>query len=229
VSDKLNNSSVTGAACTAAGAVCRYADELLSLREQVTELSQQVFSDALTGLYNYRYFNQTLPLEIERTYRSGQPMALILLDIDHFKQFNDQWGHELGNQALAHVAKLITIAIRKLDMACRFGGEEFVVILPNTDLAQAVGVAERVRAMVAATPLETMAQAIPLTISLGVDEYRSQQMEGPEDFLRRVDTWLYQAKNAGRNRVAAPDLDAYQVAISADEKEALFDLWSESP
>lgn len=228
MSDNLNNSSAPGTLCGAAGAACQYADELAGLREQVMELSQQVFSDALTGLYNYRYFNQTLPLEIERTYRSGQPMALILLDIDHFKQFNDQWGHELGNQALTHVAQLINITVRKLDMACRFGGEEFVVILPNTDLAQAVSVAERLRTMIATTPLEVMAQTIPLTVSLGVDEYRTQLMESPEGFLRRVDNWLYQAKKAGRNRVAAPDLDAYQVAISAAEKDALFDLWSES-
>jgi diguanylate cyclase (GGDEF)-like protein len=226
VSDNLNNSSAPGTLCGAIGAACQYADELADLREQVMELSQQVFSDALTGLYNYRYFNQTLPLEIERTYRSGQPMALILLDIDHFKQFNDQWGHELGNQALTHVAQLINITVRKLDMACRFGGEEFVVILPNTDLAQAVSVAERLRTMIATTPLEAM--AIPLTVSLGVDEYRTQLVESPEGFLRRVDNWLYQAKKAGRNRVAAPDLDAYQVAISAAEKDALFDLWSES-
>jgi diguanylate cyclase (GGDEF)-like protein len=228
VSDNLNNSSAPGTLCGAIGAACQYADELADLREQVMELSQQVFSDALTGLYNYRYFNQTLPLEIERTYRSGQPMALILLDIDHFKQFNDQWGHELGNQALTHVAQLINITVRKLDMACRFGGEEFVVILPNTDLAQAVSVAERLRTMIATTPLEAMAQSIPLTVSLGVDEYRTQLVESPEGFLRRVDNWLYQAKKAGRNRVAAPDLDAYQVAISAAEKDALFDLWSES-
>ncbi len=228
MSDNLNNSSAPGTLCGAAGAACQYADELAGLREQVMELSQQVFSDALTGLYNYRYFNQTLPLEIERTYRSGQPMALILLDIDHFKQFNDQWGHELGNQALTHVAQLINITVRKLDMACRFGGEEFVVILPNTDLAQAVSVAERLRTMIATTPLEAMAQSIPLTVSLGVDEYRTQLVESPEGFLRRVDNWLYQAKKAGRNRVAAPDLDAYQVAISAAEKDALFDLWSES-
>lgn len=228
MSDNLNNSSAPGTLCGAIGAACQYADELADLREQVMELSQQVFSDALTGLYNYRYFNQTLPLEIERTYRSGQPMALILLDIDHFKQFNDQWGHELGNQALTHVAQLINITVRKLDMACRFGGEEFVVILPNTDLAQAVSVAERLRTMIATTPLEAMAQSIPLTVSLGVDEYRTQLVESPEGFLRRVDNWLYQAKKAGRNRVAAPDLDAYQVAISAAEKDALFDLWSES-
>jgi diguanylate cyclase (GGDEF)-like protein len=228
VSDNLNNSSAAGTLCAATGAACQYADELVDLREQVKELSQQVFSDALTGLYNYRYFNQMLPLEIERTYRSGQPMALILLDIDHFKQFNDQWGHELGNQALTHVAQMINITVRKLDMACRFGGEEFVVILPNTDLAQAVSVAERLRTMIAATPLEAMGQTTPLTVSLGVDEYRTQLMESPEGFLRRVDNWLYQAKRTGRNRVAAPDLDAYQVAISAAEKDALFDLWSES-
>lgn len=208
----------------ATGDRCRYASELSQLQQTIVLLSEQVRTDALTGLNNFRYFSEMLPLEMERTLRSGQTMSLILLDIDHFKQFNDHWGHELGNQALKHVAKLITQALRRLDLGCRFGGEEFIIILPDTDLAQAIGVAERLREVIAHTPLKIDAEAVFLTASLGVDEFKHQQSDSPESLLQRVDTWLYQAKRSGRNCVASPELQD-SVAVNTAEKTALFDLW----
>lgn len=201
---------------------CPYLAELHQLRREIDFLTEQVHTDALTGLYNFRYLNEALPVEMERTRRSGQTMALILLDIDHFKHFNDQWGHELGNQALVHVARLINLALRKPDLSCRFGGEEFVMILPNTDLVQAAGVAERLRAIIASTPLGNDGQQIPLTASLGVDEFKFQHPDTPESLLRRVDNWLYAAKSQGRNRIACPELTAGIAAVTAAEKDALF-------
>jgi diguanylate cyclase (GGDEF)-like protein len=227
VSDMLGNPEKTDLLCLSAGASCQYLDELKQLRRDVAQLSEQAHSDALTGLHNYRYFHQTLPLEMERTRRSGQPLALILLDIDHFKKFNDQWGHELGNRALIHVAHLISLAVRKLDMACRFGGEEFVVILPATDLGQAAVVAERLREMVESTPLKDAGREIHITASLGVDEFKLQHADTPEMLLQRVDAWLYHAKAAGRNRVAGPDLTKEAISVTPEEKGALFSLWEE--
>src|SRR5690606_13751303 len=148
---------------------CLYLTQVADLRRQLLALAEQARTDALTGLYNYRYLQEILPLEMERTRRSGHPLAVILLDIDHFKRFNDTWGHELGNQALQQVAQQIRLTLRKLDLACRYGGEEFVILLPNTDLRQALGVAERLRENIANNPLQTPGEIIPLSASLGVD------------------------------------------------------------
>jgi diguanylate cyclase (GGDEF)-like protein len=204
-------------------------EELLILRNEVNDLRHQVQTDALTSLYNFRFFSNVLPLEMERARRSSQPLSLIILDIDNFKQFNDHWGHELGNQALVHVSQLIALTIRKLDFACRFGGEEFAVILPNTDLHQAINVAERLRFAIAASPLEAGGNSISLTASVGVDEFRSTDTDNPQGFIERVDAWLYQAKNAGRNLVKGPVVVPADTSthVTADEKEALFSVIDE--
>lgn len=222
MSETLKNPGKDSFLCRSAGANCCYLDELNQLRRDVVLLSEQAHSDALTGLYNYRYFQHTLPIEMERTRRSGQSLALILLDIDNFKKFNDQWGHELGNRALIHVANLINLAVRKLDIACRFGGEEFVLILPATDLGQAVVVAERLREMAELTPLDDAGRKIQVTASLGIDEFKVHHMDTPEGLMQRVDAWLYKAKAAGRNRVANPSLTKDEVSVTSAEKDALF-------
>lgn len=210
--------------CPLGDASCQFLQELQILRQEVDLLKEQVRTDALTGLYNFRFFSDALPLEMERASRSFQPLSLIILDIDHFKGFNDRWGHELGNRALAHVAQLIALTIRKLDFACRFGGEEFVILLPNTDLRQAVNVAERLREIIATTPLVHDEESIAITASLGVDEYRGNHSDSPEGFIERVDTWLYQAKHAGRNCVKSPVIESADVSttVTAEEKDALF-------
>lgn len=208
---------------------CQFLPELQFLRREVDLLKEQVRTDALTDLYNFRFFSDTLPLEMERARRSGQPLSLIILDVDHFKRFNDQWGHELGNQALVHIAKLILLTFRKLDLACRYGGEEFVVILPNTDLRQATQAAERLREIIASTPLIHEDESIALTASLGVDEFRGNHSDSAEGFVERVDSWLYQAKHAGRNCVKGPRIEIMEVAstVTLEEKEALFGVFDE--
>lgn len=221
-SEVNQNQTLASILCPVGESSCHYLGELLQLRQEVDCLAEQVRTDALTGLFNFRYLNEILPIEMERTRRSGLSMSLILLDIDHFKQFNDQWGHELGNQVLVHVAQQIQLTLRKLDLPCRFGGEEFMVVLPNTELSKAVGVAERLREMIALAPLQNDGQPIPITASLGVDEFKLQHSDTPESLLRRVDAWLYLAKAGGRNRVAHPKLVTGVAAVTPAEKDALF-------
>ncbi len=216
---------VQGLVCKSSHDSCQFLSEIVELRKEINLLTELVRTDALTDLFNFRFFNETIDLEMERTRRGTQPLSMILLDIDHFKKFNDQWGHEVGNHALVHVANLIKVAVRKLDFACRFGGEEFVVLLPNTDLRQAVNVAERLRDMIANTPVKVAGRS-PLTItaSLGVDQFTSMHSETSETFIRRVDLWLYKAKGNGRNQVAYPEFAVPITAesVTPEEKNALF-------
>jgi diguanylate cyclase (GGDEF)-like protein len=216
--------------CPRGDSVCHFLGEIVELRKTVDSLTEMVRTDALTGLFNFRFFTETIALEMERTRRGTQPLSMILLDIDHFKKFNDQWGHELGNHALVHIAKLIKVAVRKLDYPCRFGGEEFVILLPNTDLRQAVNVADRLCEMIATTPLEVAGQyPITITASLGVDQFASSNSETSEVFIHRVDSWLYKAKHNGRNQVARPELVTalHNESVSMEEKDALFNLLSD--
>ena len=181
---------------------CHIIDELVDLRQALAELSELVRTDPLTGLANYRYFSQALEQEIERTQRSGQPTTLIMLDIDFFKKVNDQWGHEIGNQALIHLAKLMLQTVRKLDIPCRYGGEEFTMVLPDTTLEGGWRVAENMRQAVLdkAIPHEKSKAADCVTLSLGVASYFGQ-IDTPEQLLKQADDALYQAKQKGRNRV----------------------------
>jgi diguanylate cyclase (GGDEF)-like protein len=204
---------------------CIFLNEIIELRREVAFLTEQVRTDALTGLFNFRFFNETISLEMERARRGAQPLSMILLDIDHFKKFNDAWGHELGNRALIHVSTLIKIAVRKLDYACRFGGEEFIILLPSTDLCQAIHVAERLREMISTTPLLLNGQSSTfITASFGVDEFSTSMSDTSEGFIARVDAWLYHAKHNGRNRVSHSDLiaRAQSKPVTLEEKNALF-------
>lgn len=220
----VSSSGIAPLSCPLGDSSCQLLQELGNLRQEVDLLKEQVRTDALTGLYNFRFFSDALPLEMERASRSFQPLSLIVLDIDHFKGFNDRWGHEVGNRALSHVAQLIGLTIRKLDFACRFGGEEFVILLPNTDLRHAMNVAERLREIIANTPLSQEHDSIAITASLGVDEYRGNHSDSPESFLERVDAWLYQAKHAGRNCVKGPVVHPADISstVTVEEKDALF-------
>lgn len=204
---------------------CQFLNEIAALKREIIILTEQLRTDALTGLFNFRFFNETISLEMERARRGVQPLSMILLDIDHFKKFNDQWGHETGNHALIHISRLMKIAVRKLDYACRFGGEEFVILLPNTDLRQATYVAERLRDMIASTALVTADKGeIMLTASLGVDQLSTHASESSEAFIQRVDCWLYHAKHQGRNQVGHPDFAAptHTESVTPEEKDALF-------
>lgn len=227
----IPNQQQESAVCSRRHDDCEFSNDLAELRREVSLLTEQVRTDALTGLFNFRFFSETIELEMERTRRGTQTLSMILLDIDHFKKFNDQWGHEAGNHALVHASNLIRLAVRKLDYACRFGGEEFIILLPNTDLRQAITVAERLREMLANTSLQLNDQSsVTVTASFGVDQFSSSMSDSAEGFIKRVDTLLYQAKHKGRNFVAYPDFvtaAAYE-SVTAEEKSALFDMINDS-
>jgi diguanylate cyclase (GGDEF)-like protein len=172
----------------------------LRLRES---LRHQSLRDPLTGLHNRRYLEEVLDLEFAKSRRSGTPLSLVMIDIDHFKSINDTLGHDAGDIVLRHLAATIGGHIRKGDVACRYGGEEFVILLPDVDQASAAERAELLRARIKAVKLRSETDDIPqVTASFGVAGYCGEDRQ-PADVLRDADYALYQAKAAGRDRVWA--------------------------
>lgn len=163
------------------------------LQAQVRELS---LTDGLTGLYNRRYLEIVLQNDVEHGLRYGRDLAVIMLDLDHFKEYNDTFGHPAGDRALQQVARCLRQVVRASDVIARYGGEEFMVVLPETDVRGAVSVAEDIRASVAG--LVDLEQR--LTISLGVAALQPDQDQA-DALIKRADQALYQAKRSGRNRV----------------------------
>ena len=187
--------------CPAGDDNCPNLEEVRKLRDEVKQLAALVRTDELTGLFNFRYFTQALSLEMERTRRSGQPTCLIMCDLDHFKDINDLHGHEVGNMVLTHVANLIRKTIRRLDIPCRYGGEEFALILPDTTLRQGVRFANRLRLIIENSPTRSDGDLLSVEASFGVDVYAQGEELTEKDFIERVDGYLYAAKQSGRNEV----------------------------
>jgi diguanylate cyclase (GGDEF)-like protein len=206
--------------CPECGVLSPWANELLSLREQV-------ITDPLTGLFNVRYFRSALEMEIERTVRSAIPTSLMMIDLDHFKQVNDVWGHEVGNQVLKLTARLIQQATRQLDFHCRYGGEEFVVILPSTSLLLASQVAERLRQQIEKSEIVTADKSFKVTASIGLSVRLAHERGGISDLINAADDCLYQAKSLGRNQVFFPRVEREEAAVSGDEKTALMGMFSD--
>ena len=164
----------------------------------VNKLNELARTDVLTGLLNRRAFDERLVEELDRARRTDEPFALVLGDIDHFKAINDRHGHAAGDAALAQVARLLAEHSRTVDAVARVGGEEFALILPNTDLEGGVGAAERLR-----YALKRTRKGDPLTMSFGaVEAPRHGRL--PDDLLRLADRALYAAKDKGRDRTATP-------------------------
>jgi two-component system cell cycle response regulator len=172
------------------------------LRERVDRGLELSVIDQLTGLYNRRYMTSQLQQYMHRAVMGGKPLSVMMLDIDHFKPINDTHGHQAGDEVLQELADRLRHNIRPMDVACRPGGEEFLVILPETPEELACAAAERVRKAIAADPFNVLSETrqIAVTVSAGVSS-----LLGPNDtmaeLLNRADTALYQAKSAGRNRV----------------------------
>lgn len=156
-------------------------------------------TDGLTGLANHRTFYDVLEKELRRANRYGGLTSVIMIDMDGMKPINDNNGHRAGDMAIRQVARKISACIRQIDIAARYGGDEFSVILPNTSLADATVVAERILHAVGASPLIWEGKSIPLSVSVGVGEYDSNFC--PEDVTRCSDEALYEAKQAGKNKV----------------------------
>ncbi len=176
----------------------------LILQDRVNELADQVATDKLTGLFNFRTFESEIERRIHECQRllEDRALSIAMFDIDHFKGFNDSYGHAAGNVVLAGVAKIIAEQARKMDLACRYGGEEFVVILPQCDAEGALNFAERVRRAVEQARFCTGdGTKLKVTISAGVAALTGEDSQ--ERLFERADQALYQAKRGGRNRVCA--------------------------
>jgi diguanylate cyclase (GGDEF)-like protein len=171
------------------------------------ETRQLAITDALTGLANHRQFYNHLTREVRRAQRYDRPLALLMLDLDHFKEFNDRFGHLAGDQALREVSEVLRQNARAVDMLARYGGEEFAIILPETELSRAALHAERVRAAVAAFPfLGVTGGPGSLTVSIGVAAITGE-MRKSQDLVHDADQALYRAKTGGRNRIELAHAD----------------------
>lgn len=176
--------------------VCYFQQQL---RQTMAALEQSSNTDGLTQVANRRYWEDRLRIEFSRCQRSGASMALILFDLDKFKLLNDGYGHQAGDYVLVTTATLIKQALRTADLVGRYGGEEFGVLLPDTNIQQAALVAERLRAIIEEHGFSYEGQRLPVTISLGVAELRAD-VPSYEKLVARADEALYISKHAGRNR-----------------------------
>ncbi len=181
-----------------------YENQLKQLNQKLKSLA---VTDGLTGLHNHRAFQDYLEEQFQVAMRNKQPMSLILMDVDHFKQYNDTYGHQAGDEVLRRVAEILKEGVRDGDFVGRYGGEEFVVVLPRTDTENAIAVAERVRRSIESAEWTLR----PVTASLGVASVRPD-METRQEVIEAADQALYEAKRNGRNRVEAWD---YRMLLKA--------------
>src|SRR5436309_545936 len=173
------------------------------LRDNVQQSMEMAITDGLTGLYNRRYMESHLSTLVEQAAGRGKPLTLLVLDIDFFKSINDTHGHDAGDDVLREFAVRVKKSIRGIDLACRYGGEEFVVVMPETDMAVAALVAERIRRRIASEPfaIDQGAKAIDVTLSIGLSALATNDTAA--SILKRADQALYRVKRDGRNRVVA--------------------------
>ncbi len=177
----------------------RYSD---FLRENLDQSMELAVTDPLTGLHNRRYMTGQLKALVARAVKGGEPVSALLVDIDHFKKINDSYGHPAGDEVLREFALRLATSVRAVDVLCRYGGEEFVVVMPDTKMEDAHRIAERIRLHVSGSPFRIAggSEILNATISIGVATTRTTE-DTPESLLQRADDALYQAKAGGRNRV----------------------------
>jgi len=179
----------------------RLKHEFQALKQRTDELSGQVIRDFKTGLYNYRYFASELRREFQRVNRSHRPLALLVLDLDNFKQINDRTEYAFGDKVLASFARLLQENIREVDIAARFGGDEFMVLLPGTTPAEAIQVATRIRNMTSQVEIAEESYREQITVSIGLDCYNGQTAMTPEQLRTQANRALQEAKRLGKNRI----------------------------
>ncbi len=185
-------------------------NELQEARTQIAKKQQELEiyvsearTDTLTGLRNRRSFNEEINRQFAQRQRQGITFSLLMIDVDHFKKFNDTYGHLAGDLVLRSVARMLTNTLREMDIVCRYGGEEFAVICPGSMLTQAAAGAERVRAAIEASEITLKEGTVRVTVSIGVAEV--DEAEIAEGLIQRADNALYAAKHAGRNQVQLHD------------------------
>lgn len=199
---------------------------LLKLEKENQYLKSLSSTDELTGLFNKRFFNKQMSIEIARTQRTGEPFCLVFIDLDNFKTVNDTLGHAKGDTFLTRLCAEMTSNIRPTDFACRFGGDEFAVILPATSLRDGIMIADRWHKLILRVATE---MHLPVSSSIGVDEFDASCKLGADDFLHRVDAYLYEAKRTGKGRIAHPKVEIPESkAVTWAEKEILYHIFQPS-
>ncbi len=197
---------------------------LLELEKENHHLKSLSQTDELTGFFNKRFLNKQLKIEITRTKRTGQPFCLMFIDLDNFKSINDTLGHAKGDEFLIKVCHLICEKIRPTDFACRYGGDEFVIIMPATFLLDGISIAQRWHDLI----VQVAAQMeVNVSSSIGIDEFDVSCPLRAEEFLDKVDKELYNAKNTGKNKVSYPGGSfkahkAEEKFVTPAEKDALY-------
>lgn len=185
---------------------------------RVTLLEQESIKDPLTGIYNRRYLDRRMTEEVKRAQRHNLPLSVLLIDIDHFKQVNDTYGHQVGDSLLIHLSDLILNQIRESDVAARYGGDELLVLAPSTTVSSAAILAERLRIQVESNQLDFSGddshdQDIRVTVSIGIAGL-SPEITDSESVVKHADQALYSSKQEGRNRVTVHDPDPPEVTAS---------------
>lgn len=183
-------------------------DEIVRLAELQAAGWERILRDAridsLTGLWNRRALDEQVPLQMSQSQRYGTALSVVIVDIDHFKQLNDQYGHIVGDAALQHIAQLLQKSLRNSDFVARYGGEEFVMLLPHTNLAAAMIATERIRKVISDSCCRVEGREISVKVSMGIAQVR--RSDEFRDVFARADAALSQAKQAGRNQIRAePD------------------------
>ncbi|HQQ51421.1 MAG TPA: GGDEF domain-containing protein, partial [Spirochaetota bacterium] len=182
----------------------KYSTNLEEMVEQRTEILKWLsITDPLTGLYNRRYFIEQIELEFKRSKRYSRDLSLLMLDIDHFKLVNDNYGHQIGDIVLRKISSVIINLLRDSDLAFRYGGEEFMIILPETKSEDAINVAERMKQEIMNTQHNYASIIFTVTASFGIVSIKDMidKFETIDDIIKKVDDNLYKAKNSGRNTI----------------------------
>lgn len=183
-------------------AIVRLSDEIAERKQVQVELQEQAITDFLTGLFNRRYFFEIAEKEFAKAVRYDRPMSVIIFDLDFFKNVNDTYGHDTGDQALIQIGEMLRSKIRDVDISARYGGEEFIVLLPEMNCENTEIVAERLRKTVENTPIQAEGNLVNLTISVGVaGKGCTLEINSVDQLISKADQALYQAKRAGRNQV----------------------------
>lgn len=185
----------------------RAGKRIVDLQKELVETNKRLerlsITDGLTRLYNHRYFQDELARAFEESQRYGRPLSLAIIDLDFFKKINDTYGHAVGDEVLKGVSHIFNESIRSTDLVARYGGEEFTVMMPETELQDAVVFAEKIRGLVEATPISTQAGPLAVTVSIGTASVPHTSVHAAKELIVAADKALYRAKSSGRNQVQA--------------------------